>query len=259
MTVSNIHYHQASSGRNLAYRTQDGKGPGVFFLGGFRSDMSATKAQRLAQWCHGKGRAFVRFDYSGHGASGGKFEEGTIGSWLEDALAIFDSFAQGPQILVGSSMGGWIAQLLARARPERIHGLLTIACATDFTERLLWPILNDSMKTDLQDNGMIELPSAYEGSSYPITLRLLEDGKDHLLLDRPIPISCPVRMIHGLADRDVPWQISLETSHRIVSDDVHLTLIKNGGHRLSGEQELSVILGALGKLSNHPRQPEPGY
>ncbi|MES9904263.1 MAG: alpha/beta hydrolase [Sedimenticola sp.] len=235
--------------RRLAYLQQPGVHPGVLFLGGFRSDMSGLKAQALADWCRTTGRSYTRFDYSGHGASSGEFRDGTISRWLEDALSILDQATVGRQIVVGSSMGGWITLLLALARPQRLHALLTIACATDFTERLVKPALTEEQTAVLYRDNIAFLPSAYDGQPYPITRQLLDDGQQYLLLEKPIPIHCPVRMLHGMADRDVPWEISRETLQSITGEDVQLTLIKGGDHRLSKPEELNLVTATLNQLS----------
>ncbi len=224
----------------------------MLFLGGFRSDMRGAKAEALATWCCTTDRAFTRFDYSGHGTSSGEFEEGTISRWLEDAVAILDQVTTGPQLLVGSSMGGWIALLLALARPSDSHSLLTIACATDFTERLVKPALTKEQLAQIEAEGMTHIPSAYDQEPYPITKQLLKDGKQHLLLGHPIPIHCPVRMLHGGSDRDVPWKISQETLKWLEGDDAQLTLVKGADHRLSKPAELQLITETLKLLTLLP-------
>ncbi|MEJ1356247.1 MAG: alpha/beta hydrolase [Candidatus Sedimenticola sp. (ex Thyasira tokunagai)] len=235
--------------KKLAYRQQPGSQPGVLFLGGFRSDMSGTKAKSLADWCRATDRAYTRFDYSGHGASSGEFEDGTISRWLGEATAILDQLTTGPQLVVGSSMGGWIALLLALVRPRRVHALVTIACATDFTERLVRPALTVMQRAQIEAHGVAYLPSNYDHSPYPITRCLLDDGLQNLLLGQPISIHCAVHMLHGEADKDVPWQISQETLEWIESDDVQLTLIKGGDHRLSKPTELNLIIETLKRLT----------
>lgn len=212
---------------------------GVMFLGGFMSDMSGGKAQALESHAIARGRAFLRFDYRGHGRSSGRFEDATIGAWLGDALAAFDALTEGPQILIGSSMGGWIMLLLALARRERIAGLVGIAAAPDFTEDLLWGRATAEQRAALRDAGYVDSPSAYSEAPYRITRRLIEEGRDHLLLDRPIALTCPVRLIHGLADPDVPWQTSLRLAEALESRDVEVTLVKGAGHRLSEPADLA--------------------
>lgn len=232
----------------LAYRRVPGRGgPGVVFLGGFKSDMTGSKASHLAAWCAARGRAFLRFDYSGHGASGGRFEDGTIGRWLDDALAAFDALAEGPQVVVGSSMGGWIALLLALRRPERVAALVGIAAAPDFTEELIWKELSPEIRGAIARDGAWLRPSEY-GEPYPITRALIEDGRKHLLLGGPIPIRAPVRLLHGQRDADVPWEMSLRLAERLESEDVRATLVKGGDHRLSTEADLALLSATLAPL-----------
>lgn len=232
----------------LAYHRSPGAAPGVVFLGGFTSDMTGIKATTLERWCRGRGQAFVRFDYSGHGASSGQFADGTIGRWGDEALAVLDQLTEGPQILVGSSMGAWLMLLTALARPQRIAALLGLACAIDFTEYLLWERLDENLRERLRRERVISLPSAY-GEPYIITLNLIEKAKQHQLLDRPeLPITCPVRLIHGMKDADVPWQTSVRVMERLTSSDARLLLIKDGEHTLSREQDLLLLTRALGDL-----------
>lgn len=229
----------------LAYEAAPGAGPTVVWLGGFRSDMTGTKAEALAAWARRRARAFLRFDYSGHGASGGRFEDGSIGAWRADALAALDHKSEGPLVLVGSSMGGWIALLAALARPERVKALVLIAPAPDFTERLMWPSLPAEAQSAIADTGVWLRPSAYGDGPYPITRTLIEDGRRWLLLDRPIPFHGPVRILHGQADPDVPWRLSLELAERLASPDVALSFIKDGDHRLSRPQDIARLLAAV--------------
>lgn len=238
-------YLQMPQGRKLAYFHTSGKNPGVVFLGGFRSDMTGGKAVALEHWCCQNGHAFLRFDYSGHGRSSGRFEEGTIGDWLEDATAAFDDLTSGEQILVGSSLGAWVALLLARSRSSLIKAVVTIACAADFTERLLWKDMDVEMRERLMTDGMVFVPSDYDDQPYPITRNLIEEGRDHLLLDGPIALDCPVSLLHGLSDNDVPWQISLDVAERLTSDDVELTLIKQGDHRMSTPEDLQRLCATV--------------
>ena len=232
----------------LAYHRSAGVGPGIIFLGGFSSDMSGVKATALEHWCQDRGQAFIRFDYSGHGASSGQFADGTIGRWAEEALEILDRLTEGPQILVGSSMGGWLMLLVALARPERIAGLLGLACAADFSDYLLWQRLDPLLRERLQREGLLRLPSPY-GEPYIITLNLIEEAAQHHVLNRPeLPIHCPVRLIHGMRDADVPWHISTQVAERLSSSDVRVTLLKDGEHTLSREQDLILITRALGDL-----------
>jgi len=237
-----------ADGQTLAYHRSPGSTPGVIFLGGFTSDMTGTKATTLEHWCRERGRAFVRFDYSGHGASSGQFKEGTIGQWAGEALAVLDQLTEGPQILVGSSMGGWLMLLTALARPERIAGLLGLACAADFTEYLLWEQLDEGLREQLRRERMISLPCPY-GEPYLITLKLIEEAKSQQLLNRvELPIHCPVRLIHGMADADVPWRTSLQVVEKLTSPDVRLILVKDGEHTLSRDQDLSLLTRTLGEM-----------
>jgi pimeloyl-ACP methyl ester carboxylesterase len=241
---------EPGDGRRLAYRHQPGARPGVLFCGGFTSDMSGTKASALAEYCRARGQAYTRFDYTGHGASSGRFEDGTIGAWVADARAIFDQVTTGPQIVVGSSMGGWVMLLLALARPERIAGLIGIAAAPDFTEERIWQRADPDQRAALAADGCWRQPAAYGQGDYPITRALLEDGRRHLLLGRPIPITCPVHLLHGQRDPDVPWQTALRLAERLASADVTVELIKAGDHRLSGPADLARIEAALMRLSS---------
>jgi pimeloyl-ACP methyl ester carboxylesterase len=239
------------AGASIAYRRRSGTAalPGVVFLGGFRSDMTGTKATALDQFCAARGQAYLRFDYQGHGAASTGFEDGSIGLWLEDALAILDQLTEGPQILVGSSMGGWLMLLAALARPQRVAGLVGIAAATDFTESLIWARLPEEARVELVTAGRLVLPSAYDPMGTPITRRLIEEGRRHLLLDAPIPIERPVRLIHGMRDEDVPWRHSLALAEALTARDVTLTLVKEGDHRLSTPPDLARIEAAISALS----------
>ncbi len=237
-----------ADGAMLAYHRSPGARPGVVFLGGFTSDMTGAKATTLERWCRGRGQAFVRFDYSGHGASSGRFADGTIGRWAEEAIAVLDHLTEGPQILVGSSMGAWIMLLTALGRPERIAGLLGLACAVDFTKYLLWERLDDRLRERLRRERVISLPSPY-GEPYIITMDLIEEAERHLLLDRPeLPIHGPVRLIHGMGDQDVPWRISVEVAAKLASPDVRVILVKDGEHTLSRETDLLLLTRTLGEL-----------
>jgi pimeloyl-ACP methyl ester carboxylesterase len=233
--------------RRLAYHRLDGRDPTVLFCGGFTSDMDGTKALALERWCRAEGRSYVRFDYSGHGQSEGRFEDGTIGRWTEDALAIVDRVVSGPLIVVGSSMGGWIMLLVALARPERIQALLGIAAAPDFTEDLLLPRASEEQRRDLAEQGFWMQLSDY-GAPYPVTAGLLEDGRRHLLLRDSIAITCPVHLLHGQRDPDVPWQTALRLAERLQSEDVTIELIKAGDHRLSSAPNIARIVAVLARL-----------
>lgn len=238
-----IAYHKTPA-RETGTRT-----PGVVFLGGFKSDMTGSKALALERVCAERGQAFLRFDYHGHGVSSGRFEDGTIGRWAEDALAAIDSLTEGPQVLVGSSMGGWIMLLAALARPDRIAGLVGIAAAPDFTERLMWQAFPEAVRTAIERDGVYHAPSDYDEEPTPITRRLIEEGRRHLLMDGPIAIRCPVRLIHGAADPDVPYQLSLDLMDALESTDVTVTLVKGGGHRLSAPADLDRLTRTVAALS----------
>ena len=232
-------------GARVAYVRHAGAAPGIVWLGGFKSDMTGTKAQALESWA--QGRAFVRFDYFGHGASSGDFRDGTVTRWLGDALAVLDRLTEGPQILVGSSMGAWLALLAVLARPERVAGLLLIAPAVDFTEDLLWKSLDVQVQRQILEQGEWLRPSQYGPEPYPITRALIEDGRKHLLLGEPIALSVPVRIVQGMADTDVPWEHAMRLLHRL-GPDTELTLVKDGDHRLSKPHEIALILRMLGAM-----------
>ena len=227
-------------GLHLAYVHTAGAGPTVVFLPGFRSDMQGSKAVHVEAWCRARGRPCLRLDYAGHGASDGVFTDGTIGSWTRDALHAIDHATQGPLILVGSSMGGWIALLIALARPGRMAGLIGIAAAPDFTEALMWESMMPAERATLQGDGVLLIPSQY-GEPTPVTLRLIEEGRHHLLMHAPIGITAPVRLLHGQRDPDVPWETALRVAARLTGDDVQVTLIKDGDHRLSRPQDLLAL------------------
>jgi pimeloyl-ACP methyl ester carboxylesterase len=246
MTAEQAGRLDRGDGVELAWRRLPGSGPGVVFLGGFNSDMTGSKAEDLSAFCAGQGRAFLRFDYSGHGTSGGRFEDGTIGRWAADAAAVLDALTEGPQILVGSSMGGWIALLLALRRPGRVAGLVGIAAAPDFTTRIE-AALPPEIRAILDRDGVWHRPSAY-GDPYPITRALLEEGRRHLLLDAPVRIDVPVRLLHGQQDPDVPWELSLQTAAALTGQDVEVTLVKDGDHRLSRPQDLRLLRRVLSAL-----------
>jgi pimeloyl-ACP methyl ester carboxylesterase len=226
-------------GATIAYHRTDGRSPGVVFLTGFRSDMTGGKATMLEDFCRRRGQAFLRFDYTGHGESSGRFEDGTIGSWTEDAVAALDELTQGPQILVGSSMGGWIMLLAALARPKRVAGLVGIAAAPDFTEDLLEHDLTPEQRKVMARDGVVYVDSEYDPEPTPFTKALIEEGREHLLLRRRIPLDCPVRLLHGMRDPDVPWQTSLRIQQMLAAEDVEVTLVKDGDHRLSRDHDLA--------------------
>ncbi|HEY5126664.1 MAG TPA: alpha/beta hydrolase, partial [Bradyrhizobium sp.] len=233
-----IEVGKGSAVRRIAVRARAGVAPGLFWLGGFNSDMQGTKALALDAWAAEQGRACVRFDYSGHGESGGAFIDGTIGRWLEEAVAVFEQFCRGPQVVIGSSMGGWMALLLAReiarrpGSPASLAGLVLIAPAPDFTEQLMWNGFSPEVQKEIETKGVWLRPSQY-GEPYPITRALIEEGRNHLLLGSAINVGCPVRILQGAQDPDVPWQHAFALAHRLPSDDVVLTMIQDGDHRLS--------------------------
>jgi len=235
----------------IAYHRHEGKRkslPGIIFLGGFRSDMTGTKAITLEKFCMEQGLDFIRFDYFGHGASSGEFERGgCIGRWKNDALAVLDNLANRPQILVGSSMGGWLMLLAALERPDKIAALVGIAAAPDFTETLIWNPMAENQKSEIMEKGIAHIPSD-ECGTYPITRELIEDGREHLLLHDRIPINCPVHLIHGMRDEDVPYQTSVRLAEIIESEDVQVILQKSGGHRMSEEGDLELILRVMKEL-----------
>lgn len=227
-----------ADGATIAYHKSPGKSPGVIFCTGFMSDMEGTKALALEASCRAHGRAYVRFDYFGHGGSSGRFEEATIGRWKGDALAVLDEVAEGRQVVVGSSLGGWIMVLVARERPQRVAGLVGVAPAADFTQELMWPAFSERDKRTLARDGVLYQPSQYGEEPYAITMGLIEEGREHLVLGGPLPISCPVRILQGLEDPDVPWRHALKLVDALSSDDVTLTLVKGGDHRLSGAADI---------------------
>jgi pimeloyl-ACP methyl ester carboxylesterase len=241
--------------RRIAVRQRAGAGPGLLWLGGFKSDMGGIKAVALDAWARDHGRAITRFDYSGHGESGGAFEDGTISRWLEESRAVFDAFCRGAQVLVGSSMGGWLALLLARDLAQRpspsgatIAGMVLIAPAVDFTEELMWKRFPPEVKRQIEETGTWTRPSAYSEEPYLITRTLIEDGRRHLLLDGLIETGCPVRILQGVQDPDVPWRHAVELTSRCGRDDVVLTLVKDGDHRLSRPEDIERLLAAVAEL-----------
>jgi pimeloyl-ACP methyl ester carboxylesterase len=240
---------QLSGERRLAYRHVPGKPPGVLFCGGYTSDMTGTKALALEAFCRAQGRAFVRFDYSGHGDSSGAFADGTIGGWTDDALAVVDRLTAGPLLVVGSSMGGWIMLLVALARPERVAGLIGVAAAPDFTEDLLLARASPEQRRALAEQGYWMQASAYGGPPYPVTRRLIDEAGQHLVLRGPIPITCAVHLLHGQRDPDVPWRTALRLADRLQAEDVTVELIKVGDHRLSTERHLARIKAAIQRIA----------
>jgi pimeloyl-ACP methyl ester carboxylesterase len=220
----------------------------VMFLGGFMSDMTGTKATALESFCRARGQAFLRFDYFGHGRSSGEFSEATVGRWKDDALCVLDNLTAGPQVLVGSSLGGWIMLLVARDRPARVKALIGIAPAPDATEDLMWDRFAPELQAAILRDGQARIPSAYSEAGYLITRKLIEDGRKHLILGKPIPVSCPVRLLHGMRDADVPYRVSIALASIIAGEDVRIELVKDGDHRLSREQDLALLTRQLESL-----------
>jgi pimeloyl-ACP methyl ester carboxylesterase len=240
--------------RAIAVRAAAGGAPGLYWLGGFKSDLKGTKAEALARFAAERGRAFVRFDYSGHGESRGDFADGTIGRWLEESIAVFSAFCRGPQVVIGSSMGGWLALLLARAlrsakkSPATIAGMVLIAPAVDFTEELMWKKFSPAVRHEIETKGAWLRPSAYDDAPYQITRGLIEDGRRHLLLGGLIETGCPVRILQGVEDPDVPWGHAVELVARFAHDDVVLTLVKDGDHRLSRPEDIERLIAAIAEF-----------
>ena len=250
---------ERDAARTIAFRRRRAMGagqaqPGIVWLGGFKSDMLSTKAERIDHWAAARGRSFLRFDYSGHGESGGRFEDGTIGKWLAESVEMVRRHTEGPQILVGSSMGGWISLLLARElakldETERLAGMALIAPAVDFTEALLWVRLPPDAKRDIEEKGVWLRHSEYSPEPTPVTRALIEDGRLHLLLGQTIRTFCPVHILQGLEDPDVPWRHALEVVEHMAGDPVALTLIKDGDHRLSREEDILRLLAAIESIA----------
>jgi pimeloyl-ACP methyl ester carboxylesterase len=245
--------------RPIAVRPRAGATPGLLWLGGFKSDMKGIKAEALDRWAQEHGRAMARFDYSGHGESGGSFTDGTIGRWLEESLAVFDAFCRGPQVLIGSSMGGWLALLLTRelarrgrpaqgAQGAQVAGLVLIAPAVDFTEELMWKRFPPEVRREIEQAGVWARPSQYSDEPYLITRGLIEEGRKHLLLGGMIETGCPVRILQGVQDPDVPWQHAVELTSSFAQDDVVLTLVKDGDHRLSRPEDIERLIAAVAEF-----------
>jgi len=242
-----------ANARSIAIRARVGGAPGLFWLGGFKSDMKGTKAVALDEWAASNGRAVVRFDYSGHGESGGSLAEGTIGRWLEESLAVFEAECRGPHVVIGSSMGGWLALLLSRAlaarqRDAELIGLVLIAPAMDFTEELMWKKFPPEVKRQIEETGAWMRPSEYSEEPYLITRGLIEEARTHLLLGGMIETGCPVRILQGVQDADVPWQHAVDLSARFARDDVVLTLVKDGDHRLSRPEDIERLIAAVAEF-----------
>ncbi len=241
-------------GRKLAYHRTEGRGeganaPGVVFLGGFRSDMDGTKALALEEWAKAGGRTFLRFDYTGHGKSSGEFLDGSIGDWALDAMDAVGQLTTGPQILVGSSMGGWVSLLLARRMPNKVAALIGIAAAPDFTEDSMWADFTDAQKTELAERGRVELPSDYSDEPYVITRRLIEDGRDNLVLREPLSLPFPVRLLQGTEDIDVKPEVALRLLAHMDSPDARLQLVKGADHRFSEQREIEIIKTAIEEVT----------
>jgi pimeloyl-ACP methyl ester carboxylesterase len=243
-----------TAARRIAARCRTGGNPGLFWLGGFKSDMKGIKAEALDLWARDHGRAMTRFDYSGHGESGGNFTDGTIGRWLEESVVVFDTFCRGPQVVIGSSMGGWLALLLARELARRgeanasVIALVLVAPAVDFTEELMWKRFPAEVRREIEANGVWQRPSQYSNEPYPITRNLIEEGRSHLLLDGMIETGCPVRILQGVQDPDVPWHHAVELTSRFARDDVVLTLVKDGDHRLSRPEDIERLIAAVAEF-----------
>ena len=246
--MSEPQFLKTKAGRNIAYHELAGQGPGVVFLGGFRSDMTGTKALHLQNWAQEQGRAFLRFDYSGHGQSSGRFEDGAIGDWFADAVEAL-TLTNGPQILVGSSMGGWIALLLARALPHRLAGVVGLAAAPDFTEDGYWAEFDENQQNELMNAGYLSIKSDYSDSPTLITRRLIEDGRNHLVLRSPLNLPFPTRFLQGTADIDVPPSVAISLLNHASGPDIRLTLVKGADHRFSTPNCLATIVQAIVEIS----------
>ncbi len=253
---------EGPQGHQLAYfytpaKPEAAGKPGLVFMGGFRSDMRGTKAQALEALCQQTGQSFLRFDYSGHGDSQGDFADGSITDWAGDAIFMIDEVTHGPQILVGSSMGGWIMLLAAMARPQRIAGLVGIAAAPDFTEKLMWAEFDDATKKEIMDKGHIMQDTPYDDEPYMITKRLIEDGRENLLLDDKLEMDVPIRLLQGMQDPDVPWPTAFNILETVSSGDVQINLIKDGDHRLSRPQDISMLCTQVAQLTGYIAQFAP--
>jgi pimeloyl-ACP methyl ester carboxylesterase len=237
------------NGHWVAYAKSEGRNPTVVFLGGFRSDMTGTKAMALEDWARRSGRGYLRFDYFGHGQSSGRFEDGTIGRWLDDSLAVIDAETTGKLVLVGSSMGGWLSLLVALQRTERLAGLVLIAAAPDFTERMLLKGLSADDRETLEREGRLERPSQYSPEPSVFTWRLIEEGRNHLVLDKKLALPSPVRLLHGQSDPDVPWQYSLQIAEHLEAPEVITTFVKGGDHRLSTPADIARLIATVEELT----------
>jgi pimeloyl-ACP methyl ester carboxylesterase len=245
---------QGADAREIAVLHREGKGPPVVWLGGFKSDMRSTKVEALDAWAARHGRALLRFDYSGHGESGGAFEDGTISRWLEEALMVIQGTLHERPVFVGSSMGGWVSLLAARRlleskAPQTPVGIVLIAPAVDMTEALMWSRFPEDIRRAVEETGVYMRPSAYSEAPYPITKRLIEDGRRHLLFEKPILTGCPVHILQGMQDPDVPWEHALRLVEHLPGDSVSLTLIKDGDHRLSRPEDLERLIAAVESIT----------
>lgn len=254
MSVEHIEVGEGANARAIAVRHREGKSPGLVWLGGYRSDMIGTKAEALDAWAGQHGVACLRHDYSGHGESGGEFTDGTISRWLEESLAVFEHFSDGPQILVGSSMGAWVAlrmaqELLKCGRKDRLHAMLLLAPAPDFTHELMLPVLTDTMKAELETKGYMEEPSEYSDEPNIFTRALFEDGEKNRVMTGMIETGCPVHIIQGMQDPDVPWQHAMKLCEFLPGENVTMTLIKDGDHRLSRGEDIAMIIRCVAAQS----------
>ncbi|MDQ7017611.1 MAG: alpha/beta hydrolase [Robiginitomaculum sp.] len=254
--ANDLTFIKREGGETLACRVRPGKGPTVLWLGGFRSDMDGTKAEAVDTWAKESGRAYVRFDYSGHGQSSGKFEEGTISRWRDDALCVLDEYCPGDVIALGSSMGAWIALLLAKARPETIKALTLIAPAPDFTEKLMWQGFDQDTRRRIVEQGVYYEPSDYSDEPTPITRALIEDGRQNLVMDAPIAFTGPVRILQGVQDESVPWSYALELMGCLQSEDIVFSLSKSGDHRLSTPADIIRLTTTLDLLCQSLQKPK---
>lgn len=245
--MSKPDYLESNTGDRIAYHHSSGAAPGILFCGGFRSDMTGSKALHLESWCQANAHQFTRFDYMGHGQSSGEFTQGTISRWVQNAQDILDHVTTGPQIIIGSSMGGWIMLRLAQLRAERLHGLIGIAPAPDFTDKMTKEKMTDEDRATLARDGVLYRPSDY-GDPYPITAHLLEDGANNLVLEEGMEVAVPVRILQGMADSDVPWLHAIDTANAIRSDDVQIHFLKDGDHRMSSPAQLELLVCTIGQL-----------
>ena len=250
-------YLTSSSGHRLAYRKSQGAAgkPRLVWFSGFNSDMTGSKVLALESWAQANGFPFLAFDYSGHGISDGDFADGTISGWRDDCLSIVDELSEEPLVLVGSSMGGWMALLTALARKDRVAGIVLIAPAPDFTQKLMWDGFDEAVRQQILTEGVWMRPSEY-GDPYPITRALIEDGKQWQIMDGKIDLDVPVRILQGVLDDAVPWEHSMALVHNLTAEDVTYTLVKDGDHRLSRDQDIARLLATVGELTSALQSPE---